>query len=97
LLAKANVSIAVGAGAPLAVAGADAVLTSGSLAPLSKIMRLSHRTRLIIKMNLIWACVYNSVMIPIAMLGLINPWIAGIGMSLSSLLVTLNAWRLRKA
>ena len=97
LLAKANVSIAVGAGAPLAVAGADAVLTSGSLAPLSKIMGLSHRTRLIIKMNLIWACVYNSVMIPIAMLGLINPWIAGIGMSLSSLLVTLNAWRLRKA
>ena len=97
LLAAANVSVAVGGGAPLACAGADAILTSRSLAPLSKIMRLAQRTQLIIKMNLIWACAYNGLMIPIAMFGLINPWIAGIGMSLSSLLVTLNAWRLRKA
>ena len=97
LLARANVSIAVGTGVPLASAGADAILTSASLAPLSKIIDLSHKTRLIIKINIIWACAYNGVMIPIAMLGLINPWIAGIGMSLSSLLVTLNAWRLRKA
>ena len=97
LLAHADVSIAVGAGAPLTYAGADAILTSVSLEPLSKIISLADRTRTIIKMNLIWALIYNVLMIPIAMMGLINPWIAGIGMSLSSLLVTLNAWRLRKA
>ena len=97
LLASADVSIAVGAGAPLAIAGADAVLTAQSLAPLSKILKLADRTQSIITMNLTWALIYNVGMLPVAMLGWINPWIAGVGMSLSSLLVTLNAWRLRKA
>lgn len=97
LLARADVSIAVGAGAPLATAGADAILTSSSLAPLAKALLLADRTQLIIKQNLIWALVYNLLAIPAAMMGWVNPWIAGIGMSLSSLAVTLNAWRLRKA
>jgi Cu2+-exporting ATPase len=97
LLARADVSVAVGAGAPLATAGADAILTSSSLAPLAKALLLADRTQLIIKQNLIWALVYNLLAIPAAMMGWVNPWIAGIGMSLSSLAVTLNAWRLRKA
>ena len=97
LLARADVSIAVGAGAPLAAAGADAILTSVSLEPLAKTLRLADKTQTIIKENLWWALAYNVIAIPAAMMGLVNPWIAGIGMSLSSLAVTLNAWRLRKA
>ncbi len=97
LLARADVSIAVGAGAPLATAGADAILTANSLAPLAQSLLLADKTQRIIKENLIWALVYNLLAIPTAMMGWVNPWVAGIGMSLSSLAVTLNAWRLRKA
>ena len=97
LLARADISIAVGAGAPLAAAGADAILTASSLEPLAKTLKLADKTAVIIKENLLWALIYNIVAIPAAMMGLVNPWIAGIGMSLSSLAVTLNAWRLRKA
>ena len=95
-LAKADVSVAVGNGAPLAQAGADAVLTTESLKPLSQALQLADKTKTIMRQNLIWAFVYNVVAIPIAMMGWVNPWIAGIGMSISSLAVTLNAWRLRK-
>ena len=97
LLARADVSVAVGSGAPLASAGADAILTANSLMPLAKILLLADKTHYIIRENLIWALVYNLVAIPVAMMGWVNPWIAGIGMSLSSLAVTVNAWRLRKA
>ncbi len=97
LLARADVSIAVGAGAPLAAAGADAILTAVSLEPLARTLALADKTQTIIKENLLWALVYNLLAIPAAMMGLVNPWVAGIGMSLSSLAVTLNAWRLRKA
>jgi Cu2+-exporting ATPase len=96
-LAQADVSVAVGSGAPLAQAGADAVLTAESLKPLMQALALADKTQLIMKQNLIWAFVYNIVAIPVAMMGLVNPWVAGIGMSLSSLAVTLNAWRLRKS
>jgi Cu2+-exporting ATPase len=97
LLARADVSIAVGAGAPLAAAGADAILTAASLEPLAKTLLLADKTAMIIKENLLWALIYNLLAIPVAMMGWVNPWVAGIGMSLSSLAVTLNAWRLRKA
>jgi len=97
LLARADLSIAVGAGAPLAAAGADAILTAVSLDSLRIALRLADKTQVIIKENLWWALIYNVLAIPAAMMGLVNPWIAGIGMSLSSLAVTLNAWRLRKA
>ena len=97
LLARADISIAVGTGAPLAAAGADAISTAVSLEPLAKTLRLADKTQAIIKENLLWALIYNLLAIPTAMMGLVNPWVAGIGMSLSSLAVTLNAWRLRKA
>jgi Cu2+-exporting ATPase len=87
----------VGAGAPLAAAGADAILTANSLEALAKALALADKMQAIIRQNLLWALLYNVLAIPAAMLGLVNPWIAGIGMSLSSLAVTLNAWRLRKA
>ncbi|WP_415836313.1 heavy metal translocating P-type ATPase [Polynucleobacter brandtiae] len=97
LLARASVSVAIGSGAPLAAAGADAVLTASSLEPLARALLLADKTQIIIKQNLLWALIYNLIAIPFAMMGLVNPWIAGVGMSLSSLAVTLNAWRLRKA
>ena len=96
LLAKANISIAVGSGAPLAQAGSDAILTQSSLKVISQAMTVAERGKSIMQQNLVWAFIYNVVAIPVAMLGWVNPWIAGIGMSLSSLAVTLNAWRLRK-
>jgi len=95
-LAKADVSVAVGSGAPLAQAGADAVLTAESLKTLSQALDISIKAQVIMRQNLIWAFIYNVVAIPVAMMGWVNPWIAGIGMSLSSLAVTLNAWRLRR-
>ena len=96
-LAKADISIAMGSGAPLAAAGADAVLVSASFETLVKAFSLAHRTQRIIRQNLLWAFIYNLTIIPLAIMAWINPWVAGIGMASSSLLVTLNAWRLRKA
>lgn len=96
LLAKANVSVAVGSGSPLASASADAILTATSLSPLAKALLMADRTRAVIQQSLMWAFIYNVVAIPVAMMGWVNPWVAGIGMALSSLAVTLNAWRLRK-
>lgn len=86
----------MGSGAPLAAAGADAVLMSPNLLVLVQAFKLSKRTQRIIRQNLIWAFIYNITVIPVAIMAWINPWIAGIGMALSSLIVTLNAWRLRK-
>jgi Cu2+-exporting ATPase len=63
---------------------------------LVKAFSLAHRTQKIIRQNLLWAFLYNVTVIPVAMMAWINPWVAGIGMASSSLLVTLNAWRLRK-
>jgi Cu2+-exporting ATPase len=96
LLAKANVSVAVGSGSPLACASADAILTAISLSPLAKALLMADRTKVVIQQSLLWAFIYNLVVIPVAMMGWVNPWVAGIGMALSSLAVTLNAWRLRK-
>jgi Cu2+-exporting ATPase len=96
-LAQANVSVAIASGAPLAQAGADIVLTASSLLPLAAAIKHAKLTRMVIRQNLAWAFVYNVVAIPVAAMGLVNPWLAGIGMALSSLAVTLNAWRLRKA
>lgn len=96
-LAQANVSVAVGSGAPLAQAGADAVLTRASLAALSTLLLHAAKTQAVVKQNLAWAAAYNLLAIPAAALGWIGPWGAAIGMSVSSLLVSLNAWRLRRA
>ncbi len=96
-LAKADVSVAMGSGAPLAAAGADAVLVSPNLGTLVMALSLAHRTQIIIRQNLLWAFFYNVTILPVAIMAWINPWVAGIGMVSSSLFVTLNAWRLRKA
>ncbi|WP_116324628.1 heavy metal translocating P-type ATPase [Cupriavidus taiwanensis] len=97
VLAQAQVSIAIGSGAPLAQAGADAVLTHGGVAEIATALAVSRQTRRVVRQNLGWAFFYNVVAIPLAATGLVTAWMAGIGMSLSSLLVVANAWRLLRA
>lgn len=94
VLAAADVSMAMGRGSSLAHAAADLLLLRESLRPLPDSIRLARRTLKIIRQNLHWAAAYNFTALPIAALGLMPPWVAAIGMSLSSLLVVFNARRL---
>ena len=96
VLAGAEVSIAMGGGTQLAHASADMVLLSEQLPHLVDAVRMARRTRRVIGQNLIWALVYNVIALPLAAAGWIAPWMAAIGMSASSLVVVLNALRLRK-
>ena len=95
VLAQAQVSVAMGGGSQLARTQADLVLLSDRLEHLSRAYRLARRSLKIIRQNLGWAFAYNFVALPLAMLGYVTPWMAGIGMSGSSLLVVLNALRLQ--
>ncbi|WP_340666138.1 heavy metal translocating P-type ATPase [Rhodocyclus gracilis] len=95
VLAQAQVSVAMGEGAPLARAQADVLLLAASLDPLRRGVVLAGRTWRVIRQNLAWAVLYNALALPLAMAGLISPWLAGIGMSASSLLVALNSLRLQ--
>ena len=95
-LAQAQVSIAMGGGADLARANADIVLLGNDLQALAQGLALARRTVRIVKQNLVWAFAYNFLAIPLAMAGWVTPWMAGIGMSASSLLVVLNALRLQR-
>ncbi len=94
VLAQAQVSIAMGEGTDVAQAAADMVMLGGRLAALADGVGIARKTRTIIFQNLAWALGYNLIAIPMAALGHVTPWIAGIGMSASSLLVVLNALRL---
>jgi Cu2+-exporting ATPase len=96
VLAQAQVSIAMGGGADLARANADVVLLGNDLQALPEGLALARRTVRIVKQNLVWAFAYNFLAIPLAMAGWVTPWMAGIGMSASSLLVVLNALRLQR-
>jgi len=96
VLARAQVSIAMGGGTELARNQGDIVLLSERLDALMHGRLLAKRAEHIIRQNLWWSFGYNFVAIPLAMFGLITPWMAGIGMSSSSLLVVLNALRLQR-
>ncbi len=95
VLAAAQVSLAMGGGTQLAHANADMVLLSEQLPHLVDAIRTSRRTLRVIRQNLAWALVYNLIALPLAAAGWIAPWMAAIGMSSSSLVVVLNALRLR--
>lgn len=95
VLAGAEVSLAMGGGTQLAHASADMVLLSENLNHLVEGVDVSRNTLSIIRQNLAWAVIYNLVALPLAAAGIVPPWLAAIGMSLSSLLVVLNALRLR--
>ncbi|WP_431265845.1 heavy metal translocating P-type ATPase [Roseateles chitinivorans] len=97
VLARAQVSIAMGQGADLAKARADAVLTSDRLDAITAALRLARRTRRVVRQNLAWSALYNAVCLPMALVGWLPPWAAGLGMATSSLLVVANAARLGRA
>jgi Cu2+-exporting ATPase len=94
VLALADVSIAMGQGAPLAQAKSDLVLHSNNLADLQYAFGISRMAWRLIRQNLLWALLYNLIAIPAALGGMLTPWQAALGMSASSLLVVGNALRL---
>ena len=94
VLAGAHVSIAMGQAVPLAQAQSDFVVQGGQLALLSQLIAHARKTMHIVRQNLIWAALYNAICIPLAVLGYLPPWLAGLGMAGSSLFVVLNALRL---
>ena len=94
-LVTADVGMAIGAGTDIAVDSADVVLMSGSIMSVSSAIELSKATVRNIRQNLFWAFFYNSLGIPVAFLGLLNPMIGSAAMSLSSVFVVTNALRLR--
>lgn len=97
VLGAADVSIAMGRGAALAHASAGLVLVSDNLAALPEAVLLARRTLRIARQNLLWAAVYNFGSLPLAAAGFIPPWLAALGMSLSSIAVVLNSMRLLPA
>ena len=96
VLASADVSIAMGGATALARGSADIVLVANRLQSVLQALDVAARTRRIVWQNMCWALMYNFGAIPAAAMGLVAPWLAAIGMSLSSLVVVLNALRLAR-
>lgn len=94
VLAQADVSVALDQGAALAQSQADLIVLNGRLTGLPEAVLQSRRAMRIVRQNLLWAAVYNFACIPLALMGLLPPWAAGLGMAASSLLVVLNSLRL---
>ena len=95
-LAAAHVSAAMGTAVPLAQAQSDLVLPGAQLLILPAVLQQAQRTVSIVKQNLVWAAAYNAVCVPLALMGYLPAWLAGLGMATSSLLVVANAARLSK-
>ncbi|MGC1174705.1 heavy metal translocating P-type ATPase [Polaromonas sp.] len=96
VLACADVSVAMGQAVPLAQAKSDFIVLGGQLAAVPALLRHAHRAHAIVRQNLWWAALYNAVCVPLAVLGFMPAWLAGLGMAASSLLVVLNSARLAR-
>jgi Cu2+-exporting ATPase len=96
VLAGAHVSMAFGNAVPLAQSKSDLVLMGGSLLVVAKSVKLARHTLRVVKQNLVWAAAYNAICVPLAVVGWLPAWLAGLGMALSSLWVVLNALRLTR-
>jgi Cu2+-exporting ATPase len=94
VLAAADVSMTVKGGAELANSAADLILTSDSLSLVNRARRTAASARQLVAQNLTWAVLYNASVMPLAVSGMLKPWMAALGMSLSSLLVVANASRI---
>ena len=94
VLAGAHVSVALGQAVPLTQSTADLVLMGDRLSVVADAVVLSQQTLRIVRQNLAWAAAYIAVCVPLAWMGWVPPWLAGLGMALSSLLVVMNALRL---
>ncbi|MDN3397653.1 heavy metal translocating P-type ATPase [Psychrobacter sp. APC 3426] len=97
VLAAADVSTSIAGAADLAQVSSDSIILNGQIEAITAAKRIANKTKRIIKQNLRWALIYNSSVLIPAALGYVPPWLAAIGMSLSSLFVVLNALRLKRA
>ena len=93
VLARADVSLAMGQGALVSRSQADAVIASNQLGDLVRARHTAQQALRIVRQNFIWAGSYNLLCIPLALVGWLPPWAAGLGMALSSLVVVFNALR----
>lgn len=95
VLAGADVSLSVAGATQLAHASSDLLLMHHDLNIMRQAIELTKKTRSVIKQNIGWALAYNILSLPLAASGYIEPWQAALGMSISSLLVVMNSYRLR--
>lgn len=96
VLGAAHLSIAMGSGTDIAKNGADVILLNNKLKSVQTLRYVAKRTTRIIKQNYLWAFGYNAIVLPLAVMGYIAPYMAVIGMSASSILVVSNSLRLLK-
>lgn len=97
VLAAANVSTSIAGAADLAQVSSDSIILNGQIEAIAAAKRIADKTERIIRQNFRWALGYNGIVLLPAIFGYVPPWLAAIGMSLSSLLVVLNALRLKRA
>ena len=97
VLAAADVSTSIAGAADLAQVSSDSIILNGQIEAIKAAKRIANKTERIIKQNFRWALGYNGIVLLPAIFGYVPPWLAAIGMSLSSLLVVLNALRLKRA
>ena len=94
VLSLADISIAMGQGAPISQARSDMVLISNDLRDLEYAVKITTKSLALIRQNIGWAVLYNAIAIPAAVAGVLAPWHAAVGMSLSSMIVVLNSLRI---
>ena len=94
VLSQADVSVAMPDGSQLTAQQADILVLKGGIAKVAYVHAVALKTRRVMHQNLVWAVAYNLICVPLAAMGMMPPWLAGLGMAMSSIVVVLNASRL---